>query len=1099
MRTSLFVLLVSVLTACGADDAVHHLPDAPLLDDAGVDTGTDTPAADDIGLAITTAGTGSGSITSSPAGISCGATCTSEFARHTVVTLTAVPGIGSVFAGWSGACTGTSPTCEVTLADAAATTATFTLATYTVTVTRAGAGSGTVSGGGLACGATCTITVDHGTALSIMATPGALSVFAGWGGACSGTTACALTITSNTAISASFALDDVTLFVTRGGTGTGTVTSAPAGISCGADCEQTYSAGQMTTLTATPATGSTFTGWTGAGCTGTGACTITMTAATTVTATFTLQSFTLAVTRAGNGSGSVTSSPAGIACGSACSDLLDYGTSVTLSATASAGSMFTGWGGACTGSGPCVVAMTAARSVTATFTLDTHALTVAKSGTGSGTVAAPGISCGADCTELYNFGSMVTLTATPATGSTFAGWSGACSGTGSCAVTMTAARSVTATFTLDTFTLSVAKAGTGAGTVSGTGISCGADCTEVLGYGSSVTLTASPSAGSTFTGWSGSCSGTGTCTVTMTAARSVTATFALDTHMLTVTRGGSGAGTVTGTGISCGADCSEIYNVGTVITLAAAASTGSTFTGWGGACSGTGGCMVTMDMAKSVTATFTVNSYLLSVATNGSGSGTITGPGINCGSDCTESFTHGTPVSLTPMASTGSTFAGWGGVCSGTGGCAVTMDTAKNVTATFTVNSYLLSVATNGSGSGTITGPGINCGADCTESFTHATPVSLTPLEAGGSTFAGWGGACSGTGACQVTMNGARNVTATFTVNSYLLSVGTNGSGSGTIIGPGINCGADCTESFTHGTPVSLTPMESGNSTFTRWGGACSGSGACQVTMNGARNVTATFTVNTFALNVSSTGSGAGTITGIGIDCGGDCTETFAQGTWVTLTAEPSRADATASTFVGWTGACSGTGTCDVTIGGTTNVTAIFALAPNRVFVTSGTYNGDLGGLAGADSICQSHAAAANLPGTYRAYLSSLQANTLINAGERFAGASGWIRVDGNPVANSIDQFAGGTLFSAPRLTENGSDVGQTQIPYAWTGTNAQGGYDSACSAPNSIVPWGGPFGTAMAGLATSTTSTVVALGAPDCSQGMRLYCLGVDRAALVQ
>lgn len=98
----------------------------------------------------------------------------------------------------------------------------------------------------------------------------------------------------------------------------------------------------------------------------------------------------------------------------------------------------------------CTVSMTAAKSVTATFNASTptYTLTVAKGGQGSGTVTSnpAGISCGSDCTEPYTSGTNVTLSATPASGSTFAGWSGACTGTGSCVVGMTAAKNVTATF-----------------------------------------------------------------------------------------------------------------------------------------------------------------------------------------------------------------------------------------------------------------------------------------------------------------------------------------------------------------------------------------------------------------------------------------------------------------------------------------------------------------------------------------------------------------------------------------------------------------------------------------------------------------------------
>jgi len=78
--------------------------------------------------------------------------------------------------------------------------------------------------------------------------------------------------------------------------------------------------------------------------------------------------------------------------------------------------------------------------------LPTFALTAALSGSGSGTITAPGITCPGDCGEQVVTGTVVTVAATPAAGSTFAGWSGACGGTGTCAVTMDAPMAVTATF-----------------------------------------------------------------------------------------------------------------------------------------------------------------------------------------------------------------------------------------------------------------------------------------------------------------------------------------------------------------------------------------------------------------------------------------------------------------------------------------------------------------------------------------------------------------------------------------------------------------------------------------------------------------------------
>ena len=137
------------------------------------------------------------------------------------------------------------------------------------------------------------------------------------------------------------------LTVSKSGTGTGSVASTPSGIACGTVCSASYPSGGTVTLTAGAPAGSTFSGWSG-DCTGTGTCTVTMDVDHSVTANFQLIRPTLTVSKAGSGTGKVTSSPTGINCGTTCSATFQLGASVTLKASAAAGSRFTGWSGDCT-------------------------------------------------------------------------------------------------------------------------------------------------------------------------------------------------------------------------------------------------------------------------------------------------------------------------------------------------------------------------------------------------------------------------------------------------------------------------------------------------------------------------------------------------------------------------------------------------------------------------------------------------------------------------------------------------------------------------------------------------------------------------------
>ena len=160
--------------------------------------------------------------------------------------------------------------------------------------------------------------------------------------------------------------------------------------------------------------------------------------------------FTLTVNKAGSGTGTVTSDPAGIFCGADCIENYVVNTVVTLTATPDANSAFTGWSGDCSGTGlTTTVTMDADKTCTATFTSHTLTVNTAGSGDATGTVTSDpaGINCGGDCAEGYAPDTIVTLTAHPGVKSYFVGWSGDCSGTEHTAqVTMDADKTCTAAF-----------------------------------------------------------------------------------------------------------------------------------------------------------------------------------------------------------------------------------------------------------------------------------------------------------------------------------------------------------------------------------------------------------------------------------------------------------------------------------------------------------------------------------------------------------------------------------------------------------------------------------------------------------------------------
>ncbi len=427
-----------------------------------------------------------------------------------------------------------------------------------------------------------------------------------------GTTIASVTITVGSATSD-------TLEMVLVGTAFGTVmdNSTPHQINCtnatgqgtvGSVCSTTYANGSVVTFTENPSPGSVFAGWSGAvtptQCPATSTtCTLTVNEnPEELIATFNLGTGTptLTVAPAGSGAtggGTVTGNIGGTATaidcvmngtsttGTCTQTLTQSGQLNTLTAEQNSTSNFAGWTGPCvfiTSLNKCVVAMNGTQTVNALFTAQSSSFTVAVTGNGlvtstSTPTVTPEIDCAnpappSACSTNFTSGTQVTLTATPATGYSFTNWTaGPCAGaTNPCVFTVssTSRTSAVALFTINTYLLTVNRAGVLGGTVTsnvvngmGGSINCSGPgtggCSVTATYNTPVKLTESTITGVSFSLWSGAptpCTvGTTTCTFNMPAGpETVTATFATGTApppaVLTISKSHVGDFAVSDTG-----------------------------------------------------------------------------------------------------------------------------------------------------------------------------------------------------------------------------------------------------------------------------------------------------------------------------------------------------------------------------------------------------------------------------------------------------------------------------------------------------------------------------------------------------------------------
>ena len=373
------------------------------------------------------------------------------------------------------------------------------------------------------------------------------------------------------------------------------------------------------------------------------------------------------------------------------------GTTVTLTPAPAAGWHFDHWEGALSGNAnPASVVMDGAKTVTAVFAVDQYALTVLVTGQGTVTTAPSG--------NPHDAGTTVMLTPVPAAGWHFDHWEGALAGNANPAsVVMDAAKTVTAVFAEDPYTLNVSITGGGTVSLNPPGGSYDA--------GTTVTLSAAPSTGWHFDHWEGDLSGGATVNqVTMDASKSVTAVFEREEYTLTVLPTGGGSVTLDPPG--------GTYPYETVVTLTPNPDAGNRFEIWGGELAGTRQPItITMTGDRYVDAFFMPETY------------TIFSPGFFCTVGSTLYFLATGPYSGRELWKTDGTYEGTRLVRDVHPGY-----NSANIRFLTNLNGVLYFFASNGSEEGLWTSDGTEDGTVWVTGLGGSSPA-LPPLLIGGTLY----------------------------------------------------------------------------------------------------------------------------------------------------------------------------------------------------------------------------------------------------------------------------------------------------------------------------------------------------------------------------
>jgi uncharacterized repeat protein (TIGR02543 family) len=933
-----------------------------------------------------------------------------------VTAVTAIPNLGYTFTNWTGAgftTTNASPLTVMNVTQNLTITATFVPQTFTVTFV-AGAG-------GSIAGSTTQTVAFGGSASAVSAVPNAGYTFTNWTGAGFTTTnASPLTVanvTQNLIITSTFTQQTFTV----------TFVAGAGGSIVGSTSQTVAYGGSAAAVSAVPSAGYTFTNWTGASFTTTNAipmAVMNVTQNLTITANFTQQTFR--VTFAAGPGGSVT--------GSTTQTVVYGGSASAVSAVPSAGCTFTNWTGAgftTTNASPLTVMnVTQNLTITANFTQQTFTVTFA---------AGPGGSITGSTTQTVAYGgSASAVSAVPNAGYTFTNWTGAGFTTTKASpltvTNVTQNLTITASFAQQTFTVTfVAGAG---GSLTGT-------TTQTVAYGASaMAVSAVPSAGYTFTNWTGAGFTTTNAipmaVMNVTQNLTITANFTQQTFTVTFAAGPSGSIT--------GSTTQTVAYGGSASAVSAVPSAGCTFTNWTGAGFTTTNAspLTVMNVTQNLnlTATFVPQTFTVTFVAGAGGS--ITGTTTQ-----TVAF-GGSAATVSAVTNTGFNFTNWigAGFTTTNANPLTVANVTQNLTITATFVPQTLTVTFVAGAGGSISG---------TSSQTMAYGSSATAVSAvpnAGYTFSNWTGAgFTATNANPLTVtNVTQNltITANFTQQTFTVAFAA---------GPGGSITGSTTQTVVYGgSALVVSVVPSVGYTFTNWTGAgftTTNANPLTVT-NVTQNltITATFVPQTFTVTF---------VAGAGGSISGSTSQTVAYGgSALVVSAVPS----VGYTFTNWTGA--GFTTTSASLLAVTNVTQnliIMATFVPQTFTV--TFVAGAGGsISGSTSLTV-------------AYNGSTSAVTAVpNAGSAFVNwtGPGFTTSTSNPLiianvtadltitANSAPTYtvsfltgAAGTLTGSTTqtVTSGGSCSPVTAVPnsaygfFNWTGT---GGFVTTGANPPTVT-----------------------------------------------